>query len=304
MKTINALIIDDHPIVGEALRNRIADASQENRPFGQIGIVPHYLHISTGDERELARKIASAIHSNHVSVLVLDRGIYEIVTAVQTGQDRDKESAERMVYRKGPWERGKMIEGIFAHLKSDPVLQQIRSVILYSYDDDDSAGRGVIANALASVFSPIVPEDQIDLILTRSEIYAKAKVDLYLNDAPSIGNDLFPIGREADFAIYGHLLGEIIYHRILALRKRRLRTALQIKKWKVMRNVVYLYLILMSVSIGSAALFEWLNHLQFLPASEGARTVLIVGAALSLGVFLPLWVLALKPEWLIEIDEN
>lgn len=292
-KKVNVLILDDIEIVAENITKRIERASLINLPFTNLQVVPHYLKIDHNDEKKAAQDIALTITGHKIDVLLLDRGFYNVVE-LKEGNNYGSLNETKLYGIMG--DKGKMIETI---LKETPphTFDDISGVVVYTYIPDDNVYEASeIKEKIAQLLPEKFDEDAIEVVQTNLEIYNLAKLKLYnVQDVPE-HPDLQSWGDKSGFVLYGLFMGEILYHRVISIIKfKKYGKIFLDKKARMQRNIFFLFFIFTGLNIGATVLCELLAK----PMTYIGLLILAIVFALGL----PLLILWLKPELIINVDD-
>lgn len=134
------------------------------------------------------------------------------------------------------------------------------------------------------------------MILTYPAIYRLADLNLYTSMDVVDHPDLECIGHKSGFMLYGLFMGELLYHRAVALINRRKTVVRQNKKTQALRNVTILFIVFTALNLGANALYNVLSH-------NLANDLALILLSLSFALLLPLLILVLKPDWILNIEE-
>ena len=87
-------------------------------------------------------------------------------------------------------------------------------------------------------------------------------------------------------------MGEILYHKVVSMISQSEKKKMPTKKNLILRNVLILFFIFTALSIGGNSLYSLLNN------------YIIIVTSFVFSLIMPLFVLFLKPEWIIPIDDE
>lgn len=129
---INALILDDNEIVADCLKKRIFKANESHCDFTGIEIIPHFLRIDLCDVNRSAQEIASAIISEEIDILLLDRGFYGIIDPSKAPKYSTLNNDSLYCAKD---DKGQLIEDILKLIPKEK-FKRISAVIVYTYDEE------------------------------------------------------------------------------------------------------------------------------------------------------------------------
>lgn len=226
MQSVNLVvgIIDDIELVGVTMRDALMRTSANYGSRLGIHVQPLFPKLDTTSPEAIAASIERFLLAHpSLDYLLLDRNYFNILN--QYGTHSPELPTDRLVVAKGS-----------ASISLENCLQHVdfshwktpRGLILYTYDDPDvgsqyyvlpDAIKSSLAHALGGRLSP----PQIEVILTCSDYYRHARIDLYMGRHEAIIGQREVLGRKSAFALYGLILAEVIYLKLLALEVERLR---------------------------------------------------------------------------------
>jgi hypothetical protein len=289
---INALILDDNRIIADNILKRIFKANESNLPFTNLDLVPHFLALDLSNLDTSAKSLGDEITLKEIDILLLDRGFYTLI-------DPTVDSAYAALDPASLYSRtddtGIKIEKILAHVPKER-FKQIKAVIVYTYDDETYVEAAQIKEWIREVLPDTFDKSSIDVVLTYPEIYDLAKSKLYrMKSVPNLP-ELESIGSKSDFVLYGLFMGEILYHRVIALVTRQRARRLQAKRNQTIRNLFLLFAIFTCLNLGASSLYSLLSK------GKNADLILML-VSLAFALILPVLILRLKPEWIISIED-
>ena len=291
---VNALILDDNPIVGQCIKKRVFKANSCNRKFSQLEVIPFFTKYSLKNIDEIIRSIEFQIISDNINALLIDRGWYELINPNENKSIPNLDK-EHLYLRKE--DSGIKIEEILSKIDKSK-FKNIKVVIIYTYDSDNwfiepAELKKIISNVLPNGFDI----NFIDVILTNTEIYKLAKLQLYNSDNPITDGKLIKSGRIADFKLYGLFMGEILYHRIVSHFKGRQSIKTAQKKQILFRNIILLFIVFTSLGLGGEAIYNLISN-------KINNDFVIIALSFVFALLFPLMILLLKPEWILDYSDK
>lgn len=292
-KKLEVLILDDNEIIGDCIRKRIFKANESNFSFTKLEIIPHYFYIDLENIQQSIDKISSEIIVKKIDVLLLDRGFFKIVDPSTDSTYRNLSS--KYLYCKKD-DQGRQIEEILGLIPKEK-FKNISGVIVYTYD----SGPWYIEPAqIKQSIKELLPEkfdkNAIDVVMTNTEVYSLANLKLYNQREVKDFPELKSIGNKSEFMLYGLFMGEILYHRIVSLIEKKREKVLENKKTKIQRNVIFLFIIFTALNLGAEALYSLLSM-------NLGNDYLLFFMSAGFALLLPILILILKPEWIINFEE-
>jgi Na+-transporting NADH:ubiquinone oxidoreductase subunit NqrB len=131
--------------------------------------------------------------------------------------------------------------------------------------------------------------------MSNSEIYKLAGLKLYA-DAENSQPNFFKLGLKADFKLYGLFIGEILYHKVISMINQREHTKFIAKKKLLVRNIFVLFFVFTGLSLGGNVLYNMLVR--------NINNYLLLVLSIIFSVLMPLFILLIKPELVISIDNE
>jgi len=296
-KTYNILLLDDNDIIASCIQKRLLKASQTFYDTTQIDINPIHLQIDIRNLNEARQRIEKSLVDNNIHFLLLDRGFFDIVDPAThtdiSGLDKNtlyigKEAKSIKITE--------ILKGVnFSKTKS------LKGVVLYTYDEPSLTSEWYVEPAqikkdIKQTIGDRLNPENIDIVLTNSEIYHLANLRLYDNNPKQVGNYLEQ-GKKSDFMLYGLFMGEILYHRILKLIDKQQKKTLSKKKSSLNTKLILLFIIFTSLSIGGNAIYTF--AMQKIQSNLGLLLLSLV-----FSIILPILILIIKPEWIISLDDD
>lgn len=296
-KTYNILLLDDNDIIADSIKKRLLRASQFFYEPNQIAINPIHLKIDIGNLNDARQTIEKCITDNNITILLLDRGFFDIIDPVIQTKIAGLDS-NTLYMRKA--EKGIKVTEILKEINFSKI-KSIQGVVLYTYNEPVITSEWyvepeLIKKDIKEIIGSRLNPDYIDIVLTNSEIYQLANLQLYDNNPRNIGEYL-ELGKKSDFKLYGLFMGEILYHRILKLIDRRQKQALSRKKNSLNTKLVLLFIIFTSLSIGGNAIYT--IAIQKIQSNLGLLLLSIV-----FSIVFPVLILIVKPQWIISLDDD
>lgn len=296
-KTYNILLLDDNDIIASCIQKRLLKASQTFYETTQVELNPIHLQIDIANLSEAGQRIEKSIIDNNIHFLLLDRGFFVIVDpAIQSNlSDLDKNTLYIGKDAKSIKVTEILKEVNFSKTKS------LKGLVLYTYDEPSLTSEwyvepAQIKNDLKQTIGDKLNSDNIDIVLTNSEIYHLANLRLYDNNPKQIG-DYLEQGKKSDFMLYGLFMGEILYHRILKIIDKQQKKTLSKKRSSLNTKLILLFIVFTSLSIGGNAIYTF--AMQKIQSNLGLLLLSLV-----FSVAFPLLILIIKPEWLISLDDE
>lgn len=295
-KNCDVLILDDNKIIAKCILSRMLKANESFKDITQININPTHLHIDTNNIKNTIRLIESNILDNCPQFLLVDRGLFEIFDpSLKDIEGLDKGS----LYIKTGWKNIKITEILkeinFSRFKN------FKGLILYTYDEPSLTSEWYvdpvsIKRELKSIVGEKIDIENIDIVLTNSEIYNLANLTLYDKNSKQIGEYL-ELGKKSNFMLYGLFMGEILYHRLIKILEKQKSKTLLRKKGLLKSKIFILFIIFTSLSIGGSALYSILY--EKIKSPEG-----LLFLSLVFSILFPFLLLILRPELVISIDDD
>jgi len=295
MKKLNILILDDNFVIGHKVKKRLFTANSTYKDETGFEIFPFYIEIDNVNPKIASKEVNNFVRENNIQYLLLDRGFGELI---EPQENNELDFDVSYIYRnmsKG----GFKIEQLLSHWKqiNNNSLKDIKGLIVYTYDDyfeADKPKQGeVIKEEIINKLDSILPSKcKFDVLLAYSNIYKIANVDLYegYNDETGI----IKLGKKNGFLLYGIFVGELLYHKLIQMTSVRSASNIKSKKTRLFYRLIILYLIFISLNLGSSAIFSYLFE----------KSNLAIGLlSLFFGIFIPFLILLLRPSLLIDIDE-
>jgi hypothetical protein len=280
MKEYNVLILDDIKLAGESIENIICKLNTSYSLLSGIKIIPHYKTIDISDIKTAAENITLLIYDKEIDYLLLDRGFSYVIDNL----DNEFLYAEN---------KGKVqIEDI---LKLIPIkcYNRIKGTIIYTYDQTPKYTETIQKEFLASLPNKF---DKKKIEFYRSNIvYEEAGLKLYADPEPAQPN-YFKLGLKANFKLYGLLIGEILYHKLISMINQREKAKFIAKKEYGIRYVFVLFFVFTGLTLGGNALYNML-------AKNGDDYLLLI-LSIVFSVLIPLFILWIKPELIIPKDNE
>lgn len=292
---INVLILDDNLMIGDCIKKRIFKANEAKFSSSIAEIKPYYLQIDISKKEIAVEKIETFIASHEINFLLLDRGFYNLIDP-KTNTGFSNLSSGNIYLKKN--DEGIKIEQILK-LVSKEILKKIKGLIVYTYDDN--YGGYVEPAHIKQMVIDVMPDnfnkEYVDIVLSHSEVYNLSNLRLYQLKEVKNHPDLMILGKKAEFMLYGLFIGEILYHRIIAMVQKENERIQLSKQEGVRRNIILLFVIFTCLNLGGEALFNLLSK-------SGSNDLLLVVLSLGFALFLPIIILLLRPNWLINLDED
>lgn len=292
----NVLILDDNETIGENIKKRIFKANSSNYSFSGIEVIPHFLTIDISDLANSAKKINQFINSNNIDYLLLDRGFYHIIDP-KLNSDYNHLDKKYLYTIKADLKNGIKIEKILEMIPQRD-FKKIKGVIVYSYDaSDDYIEPAQIKQLYVNLLPEKFNEKNIEIILTNSKVYKLSGLQLYIDQELPENKNMTVIGLKSDFKLYGLFMGEILYHRVISMVDRARKSTILTKRKLVVRNLIILFLSFTALTIGGNALYEILSE-------KVKSDYFLLFSSIVFALLIPLFILAVKPELLIDIDNE
>ena len=256
MKPINILILDDNTFIANKIRRRLINADKTYRYDSGIEIIPHYLEIDNENIKNAAITVNNFIKENDVKNLLLDRGFGTIFKPVE---NNDKDLDCNYLYKDNN-KSGFYIEELLLEISKIKKngLTRINGVVVYTYDDYkdlNKHGDVIKEDIIYELKSILSNKCKIDVLLAYSDIYKLASVDLYEDYG---GDGIVKIGKANDFYLYGIFCGELLYHKLIQMINSSRMNFIKERKTTIFLRLFFLYLIFISISVGSNAVFNYL----------------------------------------------
>ncbi|MBL7137041.1 MAG: hypothetical protein ISS81_10720 [Candidatus Marinimicrobia bacterium] len=291
-KTINVLILDDNELVVECLTEKFLTTNQLFCEMTNINIVPYYLKI---DLIEGAVQIEEYLIKNSIHYLLLDRGFITIYDPENISNS--KLNKDKLYISKS--EKSIKINEILKKVNFNKI-KKLDGAILYTYDEPEATSEWyvkpeTIKQDLKNIIGNKVDKENIEVILTNSEIYKYANYRLFDLQQEKTDDRYIILGEKADFKLYGLFLGEILYHRVLKFVNKKHQIFIKARKTNINRKVLLLFIIMSSLTIGA-------NSLYGIVSRYIDNNVIVCLSSLIFSLILPIIILFVKPEWIIDIE--
>ncbi len=293
MKTINVLLLDDNFIIANKIKKRIFEADSLYKFNSNFHIHTYYQEIDNSNVSNGAEQMNLFIKSQNIEYLLLDRGFGKIVDP----EIEPLSSLDNTCVYKDNSVKGYNVEELLLELKNknNSNLNSIKGILIYTYDDYRTINKEgeIIREEIIGNLETIIPKNcYVDILLTYSSIYKIANKNLYF---AFNGHGVFKLGRKDDFQLYGIFIGELLYHKLSHVINIKKFKILKERKKSIILKIIILYLIVISINVGSNALysliFEGINKLY------GFVSILFA-------LILPLIVLKFLPGYLIDFDDK
>lgn len=294
-KIINVLIVDDNEITADCIEKRIEKANEVFSGKTGYRIRPFYYKATSFEIEKAGKIIEEILLKNDINFLLLDRGFFNLIEAKKSNLDLDDE----YLYVKKD-DKGVKITEILPMI-SFKKINKLKGIILYTFDDPSQTSEWYVSpeqikRQLKDIIGEKINLEDIEVILTNSEIYHLAKINIYEKLGQKANDDYFFQGKKKDFLLYGLFMGEILYHRILILLDKKQKEALKLKSKNTQRNLILIFIIFTALSIGGNAAYSY-AHKYF----ENDLGLLFL--TLLFSVFFPSLILMLKPSWVLNIED-
>jgi hypothetical protein len=285
MKEYNILILDDLKLVGENIYKRICKVNVSYSLHSGIKIIPHFTTIDITNIQVASERIAETIDTKKIDYLLLDRGLSYVIDSNIKHLDSNFLYAEN---RKGVY-----IEQILKLIPKQNYTK-IKGIIIYTYNEEFEY---VEPEALKNDYIEILPKkfngENVQIFMSNSELYKLAGLKLY---NCKVQSDYLQLGLKTDFKLYGLFMGEILYHKVVSMINQREKTKLVAKKSRMLRNIFILFFVFTGLSIGGNALYNML--------ANNTNNYLLIVISIVFSLFMPLFILLIKPELIISIDNE
>lgn len=295
-KKYNALILDDNEFVGDNIRKRIYKANTSNYSYSGVEIIPHFLTIDISDLSKAAKSIINYINANKIDYLLLDRGFYFVIdpSSNETYNNLDN----KYIYtKKKDLKNGVKIEKIL-ELTSKKEYNRIKGIIVYTYDaNEDYIEPAQIRQTFLNIMPENFNEKNIEIILTNSEVYKLSGLNLYIDSELPENKEMTITGLKSDFKLYGLFMGEILYHRMISMLNKEQERRFISKQKMIIRNFIILFFTFTFLSIGGNASYQMLYN-------KIHSNIFLLVISVVFAVLLPLFILAVKPNLLINIEDE
>lgn len=295
-KKYNVLLLDDNPVIADCIKKRLLKASEAFYGTTQIKINPIYLEIDITKLKESQKNIQDTIDSQEIHFLLLDSGFYKTIDPTDNKiKDKLKYLNQDTIYY------DKTIEVIsISEILRDINFSKakfLKGVVLYTYDTKVVEPAEKRHELIDVIGKDQLHSDYIDIILTNSDLYKLAKINLYNFNDELYEKKYAESGKRSDFQLYGLFIGEILYHRILNIINKRQRKALPEKKHSLKGKLFLLFVVFTSLGIGSSAIYELAKLLI-------ANDLGLFMLSFVFSFLMPFLILALKPELVIKLDDE
>ena len=296
-KNLNVLVLDDNPIVVDSIQKRIAKLDEYFVDATSTSLTVFNVKVPVYNSKDAGKIVEDFLILNSIDFLLLDRGFFNLVDPVNVPNE-----GLHPDYLYVPIEKDRLIiTEILAEISFKQV-RRLKGIIVYTFDEPYQTSEWYVEPAqikkqIAGFVGNRVNADDILVVLTNTGLYDLAGINIYDRAGEKFNENFIYQGRKSDFALYGLFVGEMLYHRIHWLLERQRKRLSGKKQIQSLRKLVLLYVVLTALSIGGNAAYSWI--FQQLPDN---RYLFFISILLAL--ILPLFVLLLKPEWLIDLDEE
>lgn len=295
-KIYNILLLDDNEIIASCIQKRLLKASETFFETTQIEINPFHLQIDISNISKAGQIIEKFIIESEIHFLLLDRGFFDLIDPVKLNiQELEKNTL--------------YIEKNTKSIKITEILKEVnfsktnslKGVVLYTYDEPSLTSEWYVEPAqikkdLKQIIGSRLNPDNIDVVLTNSEIYHLANLKLYDTNPKQVGEYLEQ-GKKSEFMLYGLFMGEILYHRILKIIDKNQKKTLSKKKGSLNTKLILLFIVFTSLSIGGNAVYTL--AMQKIQSNLG-----LILLSLMFSIVFPILILTIKPDWIISIDDD
>ena len=293
MKRIEVLILDDNFVIANKIKKRLFTADKIYKYASGIELYAHYLEVDNHNPEKAAIAVNNYIKENEIKYLLLDRGFGKIIEP----RINNSEKLDSNYLYKDNNLKGYSVEHLLSALKNikKNALSQVKGIIIYTYDDYRELNKqgDVIKDEIINELKNIIHKNvRIDVLLSYSDIYKLAGVDLYEGYA---GEGIVKLGRKNGFILYGLFVGELLYHKTMQMIIVENNNLIKEKKIILFYRLLILYLVFISISVGANAISTYLFN-------KGGIMIGVV--SILFGIIIPLIILLLKPSLLIDIEKD
>lgn len=295
-QSINILLLDDNEIIAACIEKRLLKANETFFETKQVEIIPTHLKVDNTNPINAGKTVETYLTENKVDILLMDRGFFNIIDPEKIIIDQ---LANDTLYVPKD-ERSIRVTEILQNVNFKKV-EGLKGVILYTYDEPSRTSEWYVEPAqikqeLKNIFGNKVAPDCIDVVLTNSEIYHLANLQLYSQKPVQVG-DYLVSGKKSDFMLYGLFMGEILYHRTISLLEKRQKKNLKLKQGNVRTKLIILFVVFTALSMGSSAIYSL--AMKTINSDVGLLLLSIVFSFLF-----PILILTLKPHWIIDLSDE
>lgn len=308
---MNILIIDDNWYVGDQIKNRLQSLDMRNNTKEMnveyiSGSVNQYF--SHYNEPNFIDKIADKLLNTDYLLLDLhfqDLNIEESEKITNEFVLINIDDKAEGIEFKGLTDAAKKYLQTYSvksvelfkqidQSKLNKINQKLKGLILYTYSPNPKQGE--LAGKAKLIRKALnLNKERIEIFSSHKEIYQSAGAELYKTDR--VSKNLVSLGYKSDFRLYGTAMGEIIYHKIIDKENAKSQKRLKSKRARLWLRIPLFFFILLCIDLGSNTISEMIKV-------SGANNKLILSICLFLGIILPLLILLLKPEILIDYETD
>ncbi len=294
-KVCSVLILEDNEIVASCIQKRLHKAGATFSATTGVEVNAEYLILSPRDPTNAGQEIEAYLQQHPIDLLLLDRGFFQLLQSPPPDAPTNW-NPDCVYIPKG--DKGTKVTDLLLHANFDR-LRKLKGVIVYTYDEPSRTSEYFIEPAdikketLRSLRNS-VDSDYVDVVLTNSELYNLADLQLYTKPPIPVG-DYFEVGKKSSFMLYGLFMGEVLYHRTVHLLARRRNHRMLERRRATIARLFLLYVVFAGLGIGSAALYD-----IALESVAGPWGLLALSGIFSLVV--PGLVLVLKPSLVLDLE--
>ncbi len=320
MKPLNILILDDNLVVGEQLKNRMITLD-DHAAFSKYRLKIEYLNAS--ENTSYYRFTDHALFEKAVKDKLIESDYllldvhYQDINFEKTNQSACKDIIMNIPPGKGTdvqWisKEGKLTDSareylmteatqsteLFRHLSEDirdKVRKRLKGVIIYTYSPNPDPNRlAGLKNNIIRAFR--INENKVEIFSSYKELFQGTDFELYKTQ--KLSDQFVSIGKKSDFRLYGSMIGEILYHKIVHKEYQRKDKRLKEQKSSYFKTLAFYYVIFISIGFGTNALYDILRN------GHGLDAFVLAMFAVLLGVLLPFIILYFKPDLLIPTPKD
>nr|VFK65273.1 MAG: hypothetical protein BECKUNK1418G_GA0071005_106011 [Candidatus Kentron sp. UNK]VFK71401.1 MAG: hypothetical protein BECKUNK1418H_GA0071006_106411 [Candidatus Kentron sp. UNK] len=296
MAAINVLIVDDNPVTSDYIKKRLEKLNEQFAEESIASIKPFHCAFSVIDPREAGQKVENCIISNSIDLLLLDRGFFDVVDPKNI-PDRKLDDSYLFTRRN---QKSVEITEILQNV-SFGEIKKLKGIIVYAFDDPYQTSEYYVEEAqvkreIKDIVGEKIDTDNIEVLLTNTGIYHLARINIYATAGKEY-DEYVSLGSKADFSLYGLFVGKMLYHRIIKTMERNSKKIMRNKQAYAKRNILLLFMMFSALNIGGNAAYNML-----IEQTSNNNILFLLSLVFSLAI--PFFVLLLRPEWLISIDDE
>jgi hypothetical protein len=316
MKILNILIVDDNPIVGKNIMQRMIALDEEaikhksRKPRLNVNYIDgqkhKYYDYSTNPDliREVeinllnADYLLSDIYIQDINIeKTFELSTKDILINIDEKADNVDFQGLTPSAKEYLQKFSKQSSDIYKQIQVsaiEKISKKLKNIIVYTYSPNAKSNE--LPEKARNINEALrIDSNKTEVFSSHQALYQSSDFDLY--KTWKVNTNLASIGLKCDYGLYGAALGEILYHKIMDKEADYFNEKIEKTKSLYFQRIILFFLIALSIDFGGNALFDVLKE-----NNVSSTTVLII--SLCMGLFIPLLVLFLKPSLLVSFDEN